>query len=126
MASKTTPDVGEVTKIPVPTGSGSGKVPYHTLFRFADSIDKLLYAISFLSAAANGVVFPSFTFIMGGLMDAFFDPNGLSAAVSRFSLYMFVSSTPRRTATFASVPLFSRRSSHVEVWLLRRSKLLVR
>ena len=69
----------------------TGKVSYFRLFRFADKLDVVLYIMAFSGAAANGVVFPAFTFIMGELMDAFFDPNGLAAAVTRFCLYMLVS-----------------------------------
>ena len=41
----------------------TGKVSFFSLFRFADGVDKVLYTIGFLAAAANGVVFPAFTFI---------------------------------------------------------------
>jgi hypothetical protein len=66
------------------------KVPFLRLFRFADKTDGLFYALGILFAVGNGVIFPSFTWIMAGLIDAFFDPNGITAAVSRFSLYMLV------------------------------------
>lgn len=66
VASKTVP-VGVAKGNPPP--ANSGKVSFFRLFRFADGIDKVLYAVAFLAAAANGVVFPSFTFIMGGLLD---------------------------------------------------------
>lgn len=48
------------TQAAVPT---TGKVSFFSLFRFADGVDKVLYTIGFLAAAANGVVFPAFTFI---------------------------------------------------------------
>ena len=69
VASKTVP-AGVAKGVPPPSPPAtSGKVSFFRLFRFADGIDKVLYAVAFLAAAANGVVFPSFTFIMGGLLD---------------------------------------------------------
>lgn len=45
------------------TPPATGKVSFFSLFRFADGVDKVLYTVGFLAAAANGVVFPAFTFI---------------------------------------------------------------
>jgi hypothetical protein len=64
-------------------------VPFQDLFRFADTTDRWLMAVSLGAAMADGVTYPSFSFLFAGLLDSFFNPTNLVASVEKYALYLF-------------------------------------
>ena len=76
-----------------PSGGGSSSaksVPFKALFRFADATDWTLIGIAIVAALADGVTYPSFSFLFAGLLDSFFNPTGLVSSVERYALYLFL------------------------------------
>lgn len=57
-------------------GGGAAKmVPMHRLFAFADRLDAALMAVGSVAALAEGLAMPFLAFLVGGLVDAFGDPD---------------------------------------------------
>ncbi|PNT66365.1 hypothetical protein BRADI_3g10680v3 [Brachypodium distachyon] len=50
-------------------------VPMHRLFAFADRLDAALMAVGSVAALAEGLAMPFLAFLVGGLVDAFGDPD---------------------------------------------------
>ena len=65
-------------------------VKYSELFRYADGTDKVLCAFAFVAAAADGVTFPSFSFLFAGLLDSFFNTDALVKNVEKYALYLLL------------------------------------
>ena len=85
------------------------KVKFKELFRFADRTDRMLLTAAFLAAAADGVTFPSFSFLFAGLLDAFSDKGNLITDVQKYAGYLaliaggsFIVGTIRTSAALLS------------------------
>jgi ATP-binding cassette subfamily B (MDR/TAP) protein 1 len=68
-------------------------VPFFSLFRYADTTDKIVMIIGAIAAVINGAVLPAFSILLGVLMDSFSPSNienpnyQLGASISKIALY---------------------------------------
>lgn len=85
-------------------------IPYFQLFRFATPIDKVCYFFACIAACGNGLLFPFFALIIGGV----FNDTGASPSVdetvrklNQYSLYFLILGIVAFICTFFEATLAS-------------------
>ena len=94
-SAKVAPDGSSGADATVEVAPGPGgaaakppSVSFFQLFRFCDRLDVALYVVGVIASIIQGCIFPIFTFLFAGLLNAFFDTGSLVATVNQYALYM--------------------------------------